>query len=324
MTQPRRIHGLDGLRGLAALGVVGFHAHTTFAAFPGWWAKGYLAVDFFMMLSGYVMARTYEARMAEGLGAGAFFKLRYRRLWLTMAIGSLLGIPYLWVMAGEPLRFAGSLLLNLALLPAPLNNELFPLNGPAWSIFYELLANLIHAALLWRLSNRALLVLAGFLLALLAAFARIKGDVDFGALAPHFGPAVVRSLAVYCCGVLLWRHWRDAPPLKVPPALPFLALPVLMLAPFAALGWVYDILFLTLACPLLIAGGLRLQGAARLAAWSGALSFPLYAVHVPVLRGAALAGIDAVAAAVMAVLAGIALAWWLSRRQQRAKRTAST
>jgi peptidoglycan/LPS O-acetylase OafA/YrhL len=324
MTQPRRIHGLDGLRGLAALGVVGFHAHTTFAAFPGWWAKGYLAVDFFMMLSGYVMARTYEARMAEGLGAGAFFKLRYRRLWLTMAIGSLLGIPYLWVMAGEPLRFAGSLLLNLALLPAPLNNELFPLNGPAWSIFYELLANLIHAALLWRLSNRALLVLAGFLLALLAAFARIKGDVDFGALAPHFGPAVVRSLAAYCCGVLLWRHWRDAPPLKVPPALPFIALPVLMLAPFAALGWVYDLAFIALACPLLIAGGLRLQGAARLAAWSGALSFPLYAVHVPVLRTAALAGIDPIAAAVLALLAGIALAWWLSRRQQRAKRTANT
>ncbi len=319
-----RIHGLDGLRGLAALGVVGFHAHTTFAAFPGWWAKGYLAVDFFMMLSGYVMARTYEGRMHEGLSAPAFFKLRYQRLWLTVAIGSLIGIPYLWVMAGDPLRFAGSLALNLALLPAPLNNELFPLNGPAWSIFYELLANVIHAALLWRMSNRALLALAAFLLALLAVFARLKGDVDFGALAPHLGPAIVRSLAAYICGILLWRHWRDQPSIKVPPALPFIALPALMLTPFAAAGWAYDIAFIALACPLLIAGGLRLQGAARWAALSGALSFPLYAVHVPVLRTAALAGIDAIAAAVLTLLAGIALAWWLSRRQQRAKRAPST
>ena len=326
VTQSNRIHGLDGLRGLAALSVVGFHAHTTFAAFPNWWAKGYLAVDFFMMLSGYVMARTYESRMAEGPETVAFFKLRYRRLWLTMAIGSLLGVPYLWAMADDPLRFAGSLALNLALLPAPLNNELFPLNGPAWSIFFELLANVLHAALLWRLSDRVLLALAAMLLALLADWLSPwhGSDIDFGALAPHLGPAVVRSLAAYTCGILLWRYWRDEPPVMVPPLLPFIALPLLMLAPLAALGWGYDIAFIALACPLLIAGGLRLEGAARWAAWSGALSFPLYAVHVPVLRAAALAGIGAIAAALLAVLAGIALAWWLSHRQQRAKRMANT
>jgi peptidoglycan/LPS O-acetylase OafA/YrhL len=276
-----------------------------------------------MMLSGYVMARTYEARMREGQGIAAFFKLRYRRLWLTMAIGSLIGIPYLWVMTDDPLRFAGSLVLNLALIPAPLNNELFPLNGPAWSIFYELLANVIHAAVLWRLSDRVLLALAAVLLGLLGIFARAKGDVDFGALAPAFAFTIVRSLAAYTCGILLWRHWRDEPGIKVPPAVPFIALPVLMLSPFTALGWAYDLAFIALACPLLIAGGLRLQGAARVAALSGALSFPLYAIHAPVLRAAALAGIGAVPAAVLAVLAGIALAWWLSHRQQRAKRVAS-
>ena len=324
MTQSKRIHGLDGLRGLAALSVVGFHAHSTFAAFPGWWAKGYLAVDFFMMLSGYVMARTYEGRMREGLGTATFFKLRYKRLWLTMAIGSLIGIPYLWVMTDNPLRFAGSLLLNLALVPAPLNNELFPLNGPAWSIFYELLANLIHVALLWRLSDRVLLTLAIVLLGLLGVFARAKGDIDFGALAPAFQFTIVRSLAAYTCGILLWRHWRDKPAIKVPPALPFVALPVLMLAPFTALGWAYDLAFVALACPLLIAGGLRLEGAARWAALSGALSFPLYAIHAPVLRAAALAAINPVLSALLAVLAGIALAWWLSRRQQRAKPATTT
>jgi peptidoglycan/LPS O-acetylase OafA/YrhL len=324
VTQGKRIHGLDGLRGLAALSVVGFHAHTAFDAFPNWWGKGYLAVDFFMMLSGYVMARTYEERMREGLGAAAFFKLRYRRLWLTMAIGSLIGIPYLWALTDDPLRFTASLVLNLALIPAPLNNELFPLNGPAWSIFYELLANVLHVVLFWRLSSRVLLTLAIVLLMLLGIFAQAKGDVDFGALAPAFAFTIVRSLAAYTCGILLWRHWRDEPGIKVPAALPFIALPLLMLTPFTALGWAYDLAFIALACPLLIAGGLRLHGVARWAAWSGALSFPLYAVHAPVLRAAVLAGIDAVEAALLAVLAGIALTWWLSHRQQRAKRMAST
>ena len=324
MNAPGRIHGLDGLRGLAALSVVGFHAYATFAAFPGWWAKGYLAVDFFMMLSGYVMARTYETRMAGGLGTAEFVQLRYRRLWLTMAIGSLIGIPYLWWAAGgDPLRFGSSLALNLALVPAPLGNELFPLNGPGWSIFYELVANGIHAALLWRLSNRSLLLVAGALLAVLAAFARIKGDVDFGALAPHFGPALVRSLVAYITGVLLWRWWRDDPAVKVPANLPFIVLPLLMLVPFTLFGWGFDLAFIAVACPLMIAGGLRLNRAPRWAVWSGALSFPLYAVHVPVLRTARLVGVSAWPAVLLAFATAAALTWWLSARQRRAKALAT-
>jgi peptidoglycan/LPS O-acetylase OafA/YrhL len=319
-----RVHGLDGLRGIAALSVVGFHAHATYAAFPDWWTKGYLAVDFFMMLSGYVMARTYEARMAGGLGTAGFVQLRYRRLWLTMAIGSLIGIPYLWwASSGEPLVFLGAFALNLALIPAPLGKELFPLNGPGWSIFYELVANALHAALLWRLSNRSLGLLAAALLITLTAFARIKGDVDFGALAPHFGPALVRSLGAYTLGVLLWRWWQDKPTVAVPAAWPFVVLPLLMLAPFSAFGWGFDLLFITLICPLLIAGGLQLEGAPRWAVWSGMLSFPLYAVHVPVLRSAHLAGISPLPAVTLALLTGIALTWWLSARQRRAKAPAT-
>lgn len=320
-----RIHGLDGLRGIAALSVVGFHAHATFAAFPNWWAKGYLAVDFFMMLSGYVMARTYEGRMRAGLGTAGFVQLRYRRLWLTMAIGSMIGLPYLWWAAGgDPLLFIGAFVLNLALLPAPLGNELFPLNGPGWSIFYELIANAVHAALLWRLSNRWLGLIAVVLLAVFVAFARIKGDVDFGALAPHFGPALIRSLAAYTIGILLWRWWQDTPEIKVPAALPYVLLPLLMMVPFTACGWTFDLLFIVVASPLLIAGGLRLKTAPRWAVWSGMLSFPLYAVHVPVLRTARLAGIPAVAAVLLAILTGIALTWWLFARQRRAKARPTT
>jgi len=59
-----RLSGLDGLRGIAALGVLSFHIWRV----PG--GNGYLAVDFFFLLSGYVMARSYEDRLRDG-GSGA-------------------------------------------------------------------------------------------------------------------------------------------------------------------------------------------------------------------------------------------------------------
>ena len=322
MSAPARIHGLDGLRGVAALSVFGFHVHVIFPYFPDWWSKGYLAVDFFMMLSGYVMARTYEARMQAGLGTAAFFRIRYKRMWLTMFLGSLLGIPFLWSIAPGPAAFAAYLLLNLALLPAPLNYQLFPLNGPGWSIFFELIANVLHAAGFRRLGNLALTAVLAALLGLLTVMVRINGNVDFGTIAVHWFPALIRSLVPYIGGVLLWRHWRDRPPLRIHPALPFLAIPVLLAAPLPMLGWTYDLLFVVLACPLLIAGGLRLQGDAPWATWLGLLSFPLYAVNVPMLHNAAMLGTGPIAATLATLAVAIALSWWLSIRERRAKAAA--
>jgi peptidoglycan/LPS O-acetylase OafA/YrhL len=319
VTAPARIHGLDGLRGVAAMGVFLFHVHTNYPAFPDWWPKGYLAVDFFMMLSGYVMARTYEARMRAGLGPLAFLQIRYKRMWLTMALGGLIGVPYLWHVAPDPLRFAVSLAFNLALIPAPLNNELFPLNGPTWSIFFELLANLLHAAIFWRLSNRSLVMVLATLLGLLSVMIRINGSVDFGPLSAHWFPGIIRSLVPYIGGILLWRWWHDRPTLPVHPMMPFVAFPVLIAVPVAASGWAYDLLFVVLVCPLLIAGGLRLKGGTKWAAWLGAASFPLYAVNVPVLHNAVLLGLSPFVAALTALLVTFALTWWLSQRERHAK-----
>ncbi len=319
MSGPGRIHGLDAMRGLAALCVFGFHAHYLFPALPNLFAKGYLAVDFFMMLSGYVMARTYEARMGEEIGPERFLTLRYKRLWLTMAVGGVIGIPYLWLAAGDPGIFAVALLLNLLLIPFPLNQELFPLNLPAWSIFYELVANLTHVVLLRRLSSNALLCLALLLVPPLAYFASVKGDADFGAFSMQFGLALGRALLAYSIGVVLWRRWQDKPPLKVPALAAILAAPLLMSTPLAALGWGYDLIFTLLLCPLLLAGGLRLKGAPRWAMLSGALSFPLYAVHMTVLRNGYINQANPWLTAGTALLAGVLLTWWLSKREARAK-----
>jgi peptidoglycan/LPS O-acetylase OafA/YrhL len=319
MSSVHRIHGLDAMRGIAAMGVFAFHLN---AAFPGsvtWSGKGYLAVDFFMMLSGYVMARTYEARMQSGLSTATFVALRHRRLWLTMAIGGLIGIPYLLTVTGDALGFAAAFALNLALLPGSFRHELFPLNNPGWSIFYELVANALHAAFLWRLSNRTLLGLTAAMLLPLVYFLQLKGDINFGELTPQGGPALIRCLISYAIGVLLWRWWRDRPTIAVPPVLALTGLPLLMLSPWAQLGWGFDLAFVLIAGPVLIAGGLSFRSAPRWAVWSGALSFPLYAVHMATFRTAYLAGIGPLPAAALALTAAIAMAWWLPGGLRRAK-----
>ncbi|MBN8502515.1 MAG: acyltransferase [Sphingomonadales bacterium] len=325
ITPPYRIHGLDALRGIAALGVFCFHLNVIFPGTAAWSGKGYLAVDFFMMLSGYVMGRTYEARMASGLGITAFVALRHRRLWLTMALGGLIGIPYLWHVTGDPLVFAFAFALNLALLPGSVRHELFPLNNPGWSIFYELVANALHAAFLWRLGHRGLIALIMALLLPMTYFAQLKGDLNFGELTQQAGPALVRCLTSYAIGLLLWRWWRDRPVITIPPVLALIALPTLLLSPWAGLGWGFDLAFVLVASPLLIAGGLGLRANPRWTVWAGAVSFPLYAVHMATFRTAYLAGIGPVPAAIFALAAALTMAWWLpgGLRHARRHRTAA-
>lgn len=319
MKVSRRLHGLDAMRGIAALCVFGFHLHAVYPDAPNPFGKGYLAVDFFMMLSGYVMARTYEARMHGGLDAGRFIAIRYKRLWLTMAAGNLIGVGYLWQVTGDPAWFALAFVLNIALLPAPVNGELTPLNSPGWSIFYELLANAVHGAFLWRLSNRAL---SGVIVALAIPFVwfcYLASDLDFGAMAAHAGGAVVRCLTAYSIGVLLFRLWQDRPPIQVPWWAAMLILAILMSTPLEAIGWQFDAAFVLLVCPLLIAGGLTLKTAPKLADWLGMLSFPLYAVHMAVFKAAHMAELQPGIASVLALSVGIALTWLLWLREDTRK-----
>ncbi len=316
MSAPQRLVGLDAMRGIAALCVVGLHAHAVFGGFPEWFAKGYLAVDFFFMLSGYVMARTYEPRLAQGLGAARFFVARYRRIWPTMALGALLGLPMLAARVGDPWQFASILIANLLLLPLPFDDELFPLNVPAWSIFYELFANYVHGTLAWRWGRAALIaaiVAAGALAAIAAA---AHGNLDLGARAGTFFAGFTRALFAYLIGIGLWRWWQDQPTWPVPALPAIAAMPVILVAA-SALGlgsWPFDLAFVLLACPLLIAGGLRFRGASRLAVLSGQLSFPLYAVHYPVLLLGKSLGLGVVGSTLATLGVSLAVVGWTAGR----------
>jgi len=270
-----RLSGLDSLRGIAAVVVLTYHV------LAGYGTNGFLAVDFFFMLSGYVMARTYEHRLGEPGAGGRFVMARIERLWPPMVLASLVGLPWLWWHV--PDRALHVAIANLLLLPTPTPDDIYLLNPPAWSILFELIANGVHAAILWRLSNRQLVGLLAVLVPLLTwfAFAYTMHMVTPDHL---FTRGMVRLLCPYVIGVLLYRCWRDEPPLRVPPAVSWALLPAFFIGGNWLWGsvWLPDLLFVLVLCPLAIAGGLTMP-ASRLGSWLGAISFPLYAIHGPLL-----------------------------------------
>ena len=271
-----RLTGLDGLRGIAALVVLLHHVFVL----PG--SKGYLAVDFFFMLSGYVMARTYEARMAAPEGGASFMRERVRRLYPVIFFASLLCMPWTIWHAGDNAWWI--ILLNLLLIPTPALGQIYMLNPPAWSILLELFANLVHALGLHRLGKAVLAGLAAALLPLLAWFTAL-GQTDSRSLYELLAVGPVRVLVPYGIGVLLYRLWRDVPPFKVPAALTWGAMPawLVLISMPAASPWLASFLFVVALCPLLIAGGLQHGRGSKVLGLIGELSFPLYAVHAAVL-----------------------------------------
>jgi len=168
---------LDGLRGIAALAVVTFHfmemAYSDYS--QNFIGHGFLAVDFFFCLSGFVIGYAYDDRIGK-MGVVEFFKSRLIRLHPLVILGSVLGLlTFLFdPFGGHPeLYSAGKIALifvcSIFLIPFPVISErafnFFGLNAPAWSLFWEYVANIIYAFILCRLSRRWLLILT-----ILAAF----------------------------------------------------------------------------------------------------------------------------------------------------------
>ncbi|MBQ0061937.1 MAG: acyltransferase [Bacteroidales bacterium] len=169
-TKPR-YEILDGLRGVAAMIVVAFHLFETYS--PGVTGQilnhGYLAVDFFFVLSGFVIGYAYDDRWSKGMGTWTFFKRRLIRLHPLLIMGTLVGAA-LFFLTGDHPDFPlvnntewWQVLLVMAfcftLLPLPSTMDIRgwaetnPLNGAIWSLQWEYIANILYAFVLRRLSK---------------------------------------------------------------------------------------------------------------------------------------------------------------------------
>lgn len=167
---------LDGLRGVAAAMVVAFHlleAHSGGNHLNQIINHGYLAVDFFFMLSGFVIGYAYDDRWNR-MSMGTFFKRRLIRLQPMVVMGSIVGAALFWFQkapcypAMEGVSVGALLLVMLlgcTLLPLPLKwdirgwMEMHPLNGPSWSLYYEYIGNILYALFIRKFSKTALTVL---------------------------------------------------------------------------------------------------------------------------------------------------------------------
>lgn len=169
---------LDGLRGVAALLMICFHSFEMYKPMLGGTQiidHGYLVVDFFFILSGFVIGYAYDERMASGkLSTSDFFKRRLIRLHPMVVAGTLIGACYFFFAESDkfPLigtcegwKFALCLLMGLLMIPCGTGldirgwQEFNSFNGPNWSLTFEYIGNILYALVLRHLPNIVLAVL---------------------------------------------------------------------------------------------------------------------------------------------------------------------
>lgn len=287
--KPERLALLDGLRGLAALLVLFYHINSVHDEQGFVFGQGILAVDFFFLLSGFVISRAFQGKLSSGLGTIAFMKMRVARLWPALIVGVALGAVAHSVMTPSALVLP-LILTSLLMIPVFIpGGGYFLLVAVQWSLLFELIANLIHAVLLARLSDRLLMALCAisglvFLYAIVA-----YGTTGVGCDTQSFLFGIPRVLFSYSLGMIFARRRGGRVAHRRGWWLGLLALPavicgVSMLPEQYRL--VAQILAIFVAFPLLFGAAIQTKlppQAAPVLLWLGAISYPIYTIHYPIL-----------------------------------------
>lgn len=305
---------LDGLRGVAAIMVVIFHLFETFS--EGNHLKqiinhGYLAVDFFFALSGFVIGYAYDDRWGK-MSVKDFFKRRLIRLHPMIIIGMVIGAIGFYFSA-SPILFPGIssvplwrmllvMLIGFTLLPVSTSmdirgwGEMHPLNGPAWSLFFEYVANILYALFIRKFSNKLLsiLVFAAACLTIHLAVTSPNGDVIGGWSldAAQFRIGLTRLLYPFFAGLLLSRVVK---PGKIKNAFLWCSLMVIGILSFPRVGgseniWMnglYDSLSIIFLFPLIVymgaSGEVKGKYTSKVSRFLGDISYPIYITHYPLI-----------------------------------------
>ena len=303
---------LDGLRGVAAILVVFFHlfeAHSS-GHLDQVINHGYLAVDFFFVLSGFVVGYAYDDRWNK-MTIGAFFKRRLIRLQPMVVMGMFIGAVFFFFGSDAMFPEIGRVsvwqvmllfVIGSTLLPVPPSmdirgwGEMHPLNGPAWSLFFEYMANILYALVIRRFSKfllTLLVIVAGGALIhyavtspngclaggwkldgpqLRLGFTRLMYPFFVGLLLSRTGFLIRTKYAFEKCSVLLFI---------------VLAMPRLGGENHYWLNGLYEALCVIVVFPWIVAlgAGGKLSGSlfSKGCDFMGKISYPLYIVHYPVI-----------------------------------------
>ncbi len=254
----------------------------------------YLAVDLFFAMSGFVLANSYDAKLLQGMNAGAFLRARLIRLYpfyLFALLPSIIELGYFYRHDHLGSAVAISTLFNAFMLPVPPVGipyaPLFPANFVTWTLFFELVVNVIYATMIRWLSSRTLLLLITASGVALAVIAVTRGSLNGGAYWPDAYLAVLRVLFSFFAGVVIFR-WRAVN------RLPLMRVPTFVLIGIAllALSWpvsasargATDAVLVIFVFPLLLVAATSCppQPGGLIDRLLGDVSYPLYVLQIPV------------------------------------------
>lgn len=301
---------LDGLRGVASVMVIAFHileAHST-SHLDQIINHGYLAVDFFFVLSGFVVGYAYDDRWGS-MSIGEFFKLRLIRLQPMVIVGMIVGAAcfyfqdsVIWPTIHDvPVwKMLLVMLIGCTLIPVPISldirgwAEMHPLNGPGWSLFFEYIANILYALGVRKFSKTALAILvflAGCALIHLAVTSP-NGDIIGGwsVDATQLRIGFTRLMYPFFAGLLLHRigkltHIKNAFFGCILLIIAVLSIPRVGGAEHLWMNGLFDSLSIVFVFPFIIylgaSGEIKSAFASRLCQFLGDISYPIYITHFP-------------------------------------------
>jgi peptidoglycan/LPS O-acetylase OafA/YrhL len=302
---------LDGLRGIAALTIVVFHiieAHFL-DRFVNPLNHGYLAVDFFFVLSGFVIGYAYDDRWGK-ISIGNFLKRRIFRLHPMVVLGMILGLLLFYfgasslfpIISQTPLwKLLLYFLLGIFLIPTPPSidirgwEEMYTLDAPSWSLFFEYIANILYALFIRKFTNTALSIFVALSAGATIYLTLTQGDVIGGwSFDPHnLHVGFTRLFFPFFAGLLLYRLKKPAKRFKnafLPSSLLLLATLVVPRIGGEQSVWIngiYESAVIILIFPLIVytgaSGELKSRFASRLCKFLGDISYPVYLVNYPII-----------------------------------------
>ena len=303
---------LDALRGVAALMVVAFHifeAHAT-SSLDQFINHGYLAVDFFFLLSGFVIAYAYDDRWRE-MTVGNFLWRRLERLQPMVIMGMIIGAVLfyfqassVWPMiAGVPVwKMLLVMLVGFTMIPLPISMDIrgwyesYPLNGPAWSLFYEYIVNILYGLFIRKFSKTLLTILVLLVAANLVHYCvtSASGDVIGGwSLEPQqLRIGFTRVMYPFFAGLLLFRtvkltYVKNAFSWCTLLIVAILALPRIGGSDHTWMNGVYESITIIFVFPLIVylgaSGELKSNLSKKLCKFLGDISYPIYITHYPLI-----------------------------------------
>jgi len=235
-TEPEVFLALDGMRGIGAMLVVISHCYIFWAGY--WLPNGFPVVDMFFLLSGFVIAFAYEQKFHAGMSIRKFMLQRLVRLYPLYFLGLMMGAAVRVAMvADRGPEAAGEYFVQfipqLFMLPSPDlagTGTFYQFNGPAWTLFFEMVANVFYIVCWrWLKSTRILAIVVGLSALWLVAATLTGGNFDMGPAWRDFWGGFARVGVSFFGGVLLFRlvgspkkvtgritWWAIAPALLLP------------------------------------------------------------------------------------------------------------